>query len=98
MNDTPIDDLATWLVAYQQATLNAKQWNDTAERAKQHIIAHLEKADADVGTINGEPAVRWTVVESHRLDVKKLRSEYPDLASAFTRPSVTRRFTVVDGA
>jgi predicted phage-related endonuclease len=96
MNEIPIDDLAMWLATYQQATLNAKQWNETAERAKQHIIAHLENADADVGTINGKPAIRWTVVESNRLDVKKLRAEYPDLADTFTRPIVTRRFTIVD--
>jgi predicted phage-related endonuclease len=96
MNETPIDDLATWLAAYQHATINAKQWSDTAERAKEHITAHLDKINADVGTIDGKPAVRWTTIESHRLDVKKLRAEYPDLADKFSRPTVTRRFTIVE--
>lgn len=96
-NETGIDELATWVTAYREASVNAKRWSETAEKAKEHITAALSDADAEIGTVDGEPAVRWTRVESSRFDTKKFRAEYPDLAEAFTVPSTTRRFTVVGG-
>lgn len=91
----PLDDLATWVQAYREATANAKTWAEIADRAKEQITAALDQHGAQVGTIGGRPAVRWTVVESSRLDTRKLRSEHPELVEAFTVPTVTRRFTVV---
>lgn len=89
-----LDDLAPWIAAYRAAVGNAKQWQEVADRAKQHITTAL--GDAECGTVNGEPAVRWTVVQSARLDTKKLRAEHPELVDQFTVPSTTRRFTLVD--
>lgn len=91
-----IDDLAAWVAAYKAAVGNAKGWQEVADRAKQHITTALDKADAEIGTVNGEPAVRWTVVESSRLNTKKLRAEHPQLVDQFTAPSSSRRFTLVE--
>lgn len=95
-NETELDELATWIAAYREATSNAKQWQETADRAKEHITAALTEANAEVGTVDGRPAVRWTIVESARVDTKKLRSEHPEIVAQFTVPSQSRRFTVVD--
>lgn len=94
INGTPIDELATWVAAYKEATSNVKDWQDTADRAKQHITDALTQAGADVGTIAGRPVVTWTPVASTRFDAKKFREQYPELAEQFTVPSESRRFTL----
>lgn len=91
-----LDDLAPWIAAHRAATSHAKSWQEVADRAKQHITTALDEADAEIGTIAGEPAVRWTVVESSRLNTKKLRAEHPELVDRFTAPTSSRRFTLVD--
>ena len=54
--------------------------------------------DALIGTVNGAPAVKWTVVESSRFDVRKAREVLPrqviDLLEVKTQ---SRRFTLLDG-
>lgn len=93
---TPIDDLSTWVAAYREACTNRDNWAAVADRAKEHISKALEAADAEVGTVNGYPAVRWTAVTSNRLDTKRLRAEHPDLVAQFSVPSHSRRFTLVE--
>lgn len=95
-SETPIDELATWIDAYRTACTNRDQWSEIADRAKQQITQQLEREAADVGTINGRPAVRWTTVTSHRLDTKTLKAKDPELAERYTVTSTSRRFTVLD--
>jgi predicted phage-related endonuclease len=96
MTDHPIDGLRDHLAAYRVAQGNVKAWQDTADRLKQHIVDALDAAGADIGLVSGKPAVRWTRVESLRLNTKKLRDDHPDLAAQYSVPSVTHRFTLVD--
>lgn len=93
---TAIDDLATWVDAYRAACANRDQWSEIADRAKQQITQKLERDAAEVGTVNGRPAVRWTSVTSHRLDTKTLKAKDPELAERYTVTSTSRRFTVVE--
>lgn len=90
----PIDGLAVWIAAYREATDSAKKWTEIADRAKEQITKAI--GDAEIGTVDGQPAARWSVVNSSRLDTKKLRAEHPDIAEQFTVPTTTRRFTLVD--
>ena len=54
--------------------------------------------DALIGTVNGEPAVRWTTVESTRFDVKKAREVLPrQVIDLLDIKSQSRRFTLLDG-
>lgn len=91
-----IDELATWVTAYREACDNRDNWAAIADRAKQQIAQALEESDAEVGTLNGHPAVRWSPVTTNRLDTKRLRAEHPDLAAEFSVTSHTRRFTLVE--
>lgn len=93
---TPIDDLATWVTAYQQACTNRNQWADIADRAKQQITQLLAQASAEFGTIGGRPVVRWEPVTTRKIDVKTLRAKDPDLAERYTYTTTTRRFTILD--
>lgn len=95
MTATPIDDLETWIAAYQQAKHNAAQWAETAEQIKARITDALAAADAEVGTVNGKPAVKWSYVGSNRVDVKALKEDHPEIAAKYTIQQTSRRFTVV---
>ena len=55
--------------------------------------------DATFGTVNGEPVVRWTTVESSRLDVKKAKEILPaQVLDVLTVKSQSRRFQLLDGS
>jgi predicted phage-related endonuclease len=47
--------------------------------------------------VNGREAVRWTTVESSRIDTKKIRELLPEhLVAKLETTTVTRRFTIVE--
>lgn len=91
-----LDGLAEWLAAYDQAAANVKQWEEIRDRAKERITEAL--GTAETGTVDGAPVVRWSYVSRDVVDVKKLREQFPDVAEQFTRTTMSRRFTRVDGA
>lgn len=92
-----IDDLATWVTAYQEAQRNAAQWSDTADQIKARITEALTNASAEIGTIGGQPAVKWVPVVSRRVDTKAFKTDHPELAEKYTVLSTSRRFTVIGG-
>lgn len=54
--------------------------------------------DATIGTVNGAPAVKWTVVESTRFDTKKAREVLPQQVIELLETKVkSRRFQLLDG-
>lgn len=71
------------------------------QKALQTLIddakARLEQAmaDAETATFGGDPVLRWTIVESERLDTKGLRAAMPEVAAQFTTTSRSRRFSPV---
>lgn len=83
-----------WLNAYRTAKERLAGDQEIVDRCRDQLEAAL--GDAEVGTIDGEPLVRNTIVTSQRLDSKKLKEQRPDIYEEFTRPQVSRRFTVVD--
>lgn len=93
---TPVDDMATWIDAYKAACANRDQWSGIADRAKQQITQQLDRDNAEVGTVNGRPAVRYTTVVTKRLDTKSLKAKEPELAEQFSITSTSRRFTLIE--
>ena len=87
---------AAWLGAYIEAKAKIKEYTEKADRAQEQVKAAL--GDCETGLINGREAIRWSTVESRRIDVPKLRALLPqqviDLVEVVT---TTRRFTIVDG-
>ncbi len=63
-----------------------------AEAIKDSIKAHMGDSEELVA---GEYKVTWKDVTSSRLDTAALKKALPDVASAFTRQTTTRRFCVV---
>ncbi|MBR2329574.1 MAG: hypothetical protein IKA58_06815 [Clostridia bacterium] len=62
-----------------------------AEAIKDEIKAFMGETDE---LHAGEYTVTWKPVSSSRLDAKALRKALPDIAAAFTKKGVTRRFCV----
>lgn len=90
----PLDtDMAGWLAAYRRAKDKVKHWAATAEAAQRHVTDLLDAHGANVGTVDGRTAVRWTRVESHRVDGARLRADHPDLAEAYSTTVVSHRFS-----
>ena len=63
-----------------------------AENIKDAIKAHMGNNEE---LRAGEYKITWKMVKSSKLDLKALKQALPDVHSAFTRESVSRRFCVV---
>ena len=62
-----------------------------AESIRDAIKAHMGEQEE---LRAGEYRVTWKAVKSARIDTSALRKALPDVAEAFTRETVTRRFCV----
>ena len=86
---------SAFLSAYIEAKAKIKEWQEKADIAQEQVKSAL--GDAEVGLVNGKEAVRWTTVESSRIDTKKIRELLPeDLVAKLETTLVTRRFTIVE--
>lgn len=78
-------------------------------RELRQLQALIDEAQAEVDAIRdaikahmggseellaGEYRITWKVVKSARIDTAALKKALPDVAQAFTRETVTRRFCV----
>jgi hypothetical protein len=69
--------------------------DEQIELAEGHIKDAL--GDAEIGTIGGEPIVKWTHVTTNRFDQKAAKALLTDdQVAACTKPSESRRFTIVE--
>lgn len=92
---TPLDELKGWLDVYRAAAAEKARAEDVMAQARERIEHAL--GDDEVGTVDGQPVVRWTFVRSERFDVKKAKALLGDDAAACLVPMETRRFTLVTG-
>jgi predicted phage-related endonuclease len=89
------DDIASWLKQYTDALTRIKEWQEVADIARSHLESAL--GDAEVGMDQGNEVVRWSFVESKRIDVKKAREILPiQVIELLEVPTTSRRFTIVD--
>lgn len=92
---TAIDALAGWISVYRAAVAEKKRAEEVIAQAREKIEDAL--GDAEVGTVDGQPVVRWTFVRSERFDQKKAKALLGDDAAACIVPTESRRFSLVDG-
>lgn len=85
-----LDAIADWVAVYRKAKDAEKLAKEKAEEARAIIAATLDETEAEFGTVDDEPVIRWRSISATRLDTKKLREQYPDLADEFsvTKPSM----------
>ena len=80
---------AAFLTAYIEAKHKIKEWQEKADVA-------AEQVKFAMGDVNGKESVRWTTVESRRIDIKKLRELLPEEAvEQLEIATISRRFSIV---
>ena len=70
-----------------------KALEEQAEAIRSEIKADLESKGEDEHN-TGNFIIRWKEIVSSRLDSKALKAALPDVFTAYTRESVSRRFTI----
>ena len=78
---------------YRQLQAEIKELEAQAETLKQTMIKEMDTRQVDKLQA-GEFSIRYTLVESSRLDSGKLKTENPDIYEAFLKSSVSARFQV----
>ena len=93
--EVELDALANWVVHLKQLRQDRAEIDEQIELAEGHIKDAL--GDAEIGTIGGEPIVKWTHVITNRFDQKAAKALLTDdQVAACTKPSESRRFTIVE--
>ena len=83
------------LAAYIEAKAKAKEWNEKADIYAEQVKAAL--GDAEIGLVNGRESVRWTTVETHRIDTKRIRELLPpEMVEKLETVTISKRFSIVD--
>lgn len=86
---------SAFLNAYIEAKVKIKEWQEKADIARQQVESAM--GECEIALVNGREAVRWTTVESHRIDTAKIRELLPaDLVSKLETTTISRRFTIVE--
>jgi predicted phage-related endonuclease len=76
----------------------ARERQDAAEadrREAENRLKILMGGAALLADNDGQPIARWPEVRSQRLDVERLRTDHPGLATEYATTTTSRRFTVV---
>ena len=82
--ETKVKELRQLQALIEEATAEAEAIKDSLKE----YMGNTEELRA------GEYKITWRSVKSVRIDTKALVAAMPDVAAAFTRESVTRRFVV----
>lgn len=94
--EVELDALTNWVLHLKQLRADRAEIDEQIEIAEGHIKDAL--GDAEVGTIGGEPIVRWSHVITNRFDQKAAKALLTDdQVAACTKPTESRRFTIVEG-
>lgn len=94
-NEVELVGLANWVMLLKQLRADRAQIDEQIDMAEAQIKDAL--GDAEVGTIGGEPVVRWSHVITQRFDQKMAKAILSDeQIAACTKPSESRRFTIVE--
>lgn len=86
-----LDSLSDWVERYRRAKEAEKIGKEAAEEARGVIASYLDEREAEYGTVDGKPAIRWRQVTSQRFATARFRHEHPELADEFTESSTSMR-------
>lgn len=88
-------ETADWVQRYRETLLEMKVLQEQADIARARIESAM--GDCQIGFHHNRPIVRWTTVETTRLDTSKVKAALSaELIEQFSNTSISRRFTLVD--
>ena len=85
--------LETTAREYRELQASIKEMQEQAETLKQAMIKEMDARQAEKLQA-GAFEIRYTLVESARLDTTALKNELPEIAAQFTKTSTSTRFQV----
>jgi predicted phage-related endonuclease len=86
-----VNDLESKIRELRQLQTLIEEATAEAESIKDVLKAHMGDSEE---LRAGEYKITWKAVKSARIDTKALTVAMPEVAAAFTRESMTRRFVV----
>jgi len=78
---------------YRELQAQIKELNAQAEALKQEMIREMDAQQLEE-THAGEYTICYSLYESSRFDVTRLKNEKPDLYSTYIKKTVSARFQV----
>jgi len=86
-------ELTTVATEYRELQAEIKALEEQAETLKQTMIREMDARQAD--KLQAGPfEIRYTLVDSSRLDSAKLKADHADLYAAYTKRTTSTRFQV----
>jgi predicted phage-related endonuclease len=86
------EDAEEWLADYVKAKAEADAAAKRLDEAKNFF--RMWTGDAGAGYLGDRKIVSYPVVRSSRINVERLRTEYPEIAEKVTETSTHRRLTI----
>ena len=91
LTERQIDNRAKKLEALEQ---EIKALEEQAEAVKNELKAELEERETEeLKSLSGF-VIRWKLIKGSRFDSKALKASYPEIYTAFTVQTESRRFTM----
>ncbi|MCL2226258.1 MAG: hypothetical protein FWB97_01320 [Oscillospiraceae bacterium] len=88
-----IQDLGIVATEYRALQAEIKALEEQADALKQTMIKEMDARQAEKLQA-GAFEIRYTLVESSRLDSKKLKADHADLCAQYTSKTTSTRFQV----
>ena len=86
-------ELTTVATEYRELQTTIKALEEQAETLKQAMIREMDAREPD--KLQAGPfEIRYTLVESSRLDSTKFKADHADLYAAYTKKTTSTRFQV----
>jgi putative phage-type endonuclease len=86
------EDAAEWLEDYERAKAAAEQANRRLDEIKNFF--RMWTGDAGAGYLGDQKVVSYPAVNTSRINVERLKREFPEVAEAVTERSTHRRLTI----
>ena len=86
-------EITTAAAEYRELQAQIKNLEEQADTLKQAMIKEMDARQADKVQA-GAYEIRYTLVESSRLDSAKLKADHADLCAAYTKRTTSTRFQV----
>lgn len=93
MSSVSLDHIKAHVDILAYAKRKQAELAETVERSRAAIEEAL--GENEVGTLEGEPAIRWSHQKVNRLNQKTLKAERPEIVAEYTEASEQRRFEVL---
>lgn len=89
----PMNELESKIAEMQELDRLAQEAKEAADAIRDEVKAVMLKEDTSEMTV-GRFIIRWTEILSNRFDSTAFKKVMPDVYKAYTKQTISRRFTV----